>query len=468
MLTFTSVMGRFVIALGALLLAASPARADDPAPFVPGEVVVRLRLTADPHMFAAQYGSAILDSITSRNIHRLSVPPLLTEEEFLDLIDDDGRVLDVELNFIGDDINPDGSTQSIFILSFYKQFINQDAIDRIGSDLAHTKARGHGVLVVVIDSGIDPDHPLFAGRLPFGGIDLLGAGAPLDTGDGMDNDGDGLVDEMTGHGTLVAGIILRVAPEALLLPIRVLDSDGGSTTFRMIDAIYIASDLGADVINVSLGTVAPSTLLAQAVDHAADADTLVVCAAGNDAQTEVIRYPAGFSGGGVLAIAATDDADFVAPFSNIGDAVTLCAPGDPMVGPVPGGGYGRARGSSFAAPVISGVAALVRSIAPAVPIGQTRQRLLTTAVSIDDINPDEAGDLGAGRVDAAAAVGALGDPLANSADLNGDARVDIRDLYAFNAFPVDINGDGAVTSADRAALRFFIRRFESRIMAGSP
>ncbi len=450
--------GALVLALGLL---SAEVRADEPPPFVPREAVLRLS-PGTPPLAVVPAGTVVLESITSRDIHRYRVPVGLDELEWIDLVDDDARVLSAELNYIAEDTNPDGGTQSIFILQVYGDYLAQDAIDTVGADLAATRASGAGVLVAVVDSGIDPQHALFRGKLIMGVIDLINpTGSGLDVGDGLDNDGDLLIDEMVGHGTLVAGIVLRVAPQAAILPIRVLDSDGGSTSFRLADGIYTAIDRGADIINISLGTVAESSVLADAVSAAIAADRLVVASAGNDDTDQFARFPAGFSDSGVLSITATRADDLRAPFGNFGGSISLSAPGDPVVGAVPGGGYGSASGTSFSAPIVSGTAALLRSITPCVPMVQVRQRLLETAVDIDPLNPDYAGKLGSGRVDAAAALGVGGPQVPFSADINRDRRVDIEDLYLIHTRPRDVNGDGLVNLQDRRAVEAFVRRFES-------
>ena len=445
----------------AVLALCSTAVADDPPPFVPDEVVVRLAPGADAAQFAAQFGSVVLDSIASRNIHRLAVPATQPSElDFIDLIDDDNRVVGVELNFLADDRDPNGGTQSIFILAGRSAFINQGGVGAIGVDAAGARALGAGVVVAVIDTGVDPTHPVLRGSMPLGGVDLIDGGEPLDVGDGIDNDGNGIVDDFLGHGTFIAGLVLRVAPEAIILPIRVMDDEGGVTTFRMIDGIYVAIDRGADIINISMGTVAPSELLQDAVVDANAAGRLIVAAAGNEGTDQVERFPAAFDLPGLISVAATGEADKAAAFTNFGDTITISAPGANAFGPMPGGGYASASGTSYAAPLVAGAAALLRSVTPGLAMQDTRQRLLDTAVNIDGINPNLAGKLGAGRLDAAAALGIGGPALPANADLNGDRRVEIEDMYEFARAPVDLTGDGIINDDDHLALEAFVRRFE--------
>jgi subtilisin family serine protease len=162
----------------------------------------------------------------------------------------------------------------------------------------------------------------------------------------------------------------------------------------------------------------------------------------------------------VISVAATRNNDVLAPFSNFGGTVSMTAPGDPVIGPLPGGGFGSARGTSFAAPIVSGAAALLRSVTPGMPMESVRLRLLETADNIDAANPGVAGNIGSGRLDAGAALGVGGPAVLGLADLNGDRRVDIEEIYLFHRSPRDLNGDGLIDGRDLEALIGFVRRFE--------
>ncbi|MBA4120412.1 MAG: hypothetical protein C0513_06910 [Isosphaera sp.] len=450
-----------LIAWLAVWLAAPAQSVAQNPPAVPREVVVRLGPGVSAAQFAQERGSAVLGSIVSRNAHRLSVPIGLGTDDFLSSIQDDSGVVFAELNFIAADTNPGADTRSIFVASTLGEFLEQPALDSVGADGAQVVALGGGVIVAVIDSGIDVSHPFFARRVLLAPLDLIEpGGAAFDGPDGLDNDGDGLIDEAVGHGTIVAGIVGLMAPEAVIMPIRVLDSDGASTTFRLSAAVFAATDAGADVLNISLGTIAESQLLSEAIDEALAAEAVVIASAGNEGTDQAPSFPAAFSARGVLSVAATRATDVVAPFSNFGSTVTLTAPGDPVVGTAPGGQFGSAQGTSFAAPLVSGAVALLRSVAPGVPSRVIRDRLLATAVNIDATNPQLAGNIGAGRVSASAALSGAGAGLLGFADLNNDRRVNTLDLYILQSAGADIDGDGAFTSSDRAAMERFVRRFE--------
>ena len=119
---------------------------------------------------------------------------------------------------------------------------------------ANRISTGSGVTVAVLDTGVQASHPSLAGALT-AGIDIVaGDSAPDDERNGADDNGNGRVDEMAGHGTHVAGIVRTVAPGATIMPVRVLNSDGTGTTFGVAKGMFWAADHGARVVNMSLGT----------------------------------------------------------------------------------------------------------------------------------------------------------------------------------------------------------------------
>jgi subtilisin family serine protease len=171
--------------------------------------------------------------------------------------------------------------------------------------------------VAVLDTGVDAAHPLLAGRLAPGGVDFVdGDGDPADAPGGVDSDRDGQADEAVGHGTAVAGLVLAVAPEASVLPIRVLDSDGVGTAFGVARGIDLARRRGADVLNMSFGMGRLSRLVVELLDEVQERGGTLIASAGNRNVGAPPQYPAGHPD--VLGVAATDSLDRKADFSNFG------------------------------------------------------------------------------------------------------------------------------------------------------
>ncbi|WP_241695263.1 type VII secretion-associated serine protease mycosin [Streptomyces sp. C] len=236
------------------------------------------------------------------------------------------------------------------------------ALQRVMLDALWARTKGKGVRVAVIDTGVDRANPQLAGA--------------LDTGAGRDfidpKGGDGTNDTV-GHGTKVAGLIaarpqqgtgfVGLAPEATVIPIRQNDGQAtGNAVATLAQAVDHAVAKGARVINISQDTDAPLTPdseLGKAVQRALAAKAVVVASAGNDGLSgqKHRTYPAAFPG--VLAVASSDRNNERAPFSQPGDFIGVAAPGVDMVSTVPGFGQCIDNGTSFSAPYVAGVAALL-------------------------------------------------------------------------------------------------------------
>ena len=211
-----------------------------------------------------------------------------------------------------------------------------------------------------------------------------------------------------GHGTSVAGLILQVAPKATILPIRVLDSNGGGNTASVVSAIAQAVNDGANVINLSLGGTNHSGSIYKAIKNAASRGVAVICASGNTGNTKVI-YPAADAtgtdsmGDGSVSVGSINLKGHKSEFSTYGNGLELTAPGESLVSAFPGNRYSKVSGTSFSTPVVSGVLAL--ALSAGVPSNNTKtvsallQKLNDTATPPNDplIKADK---LGYGTVNA--------------------------------------------------------------------
>lgn len=206
------------------------------------------------------------------------------------------------------------------------------------------------VTVAVIDSGICAAHPDLAGRV-LSGWDYV--------------DDDANPNDVYGHGCGVSSVIAAniddatgmagIAPNAMILPLRVLNASGSGSYSDVAQAITDAANQGADVINLSLGGSASSTLLQDAVNYATSRGAIVIAAAGNDGANRAL-YPAAYPE--VISVGALDQNLNIASFSNYGAQIDVWAPGTNIVTAHLNDGYAMQNGTSFAAPIVSGIAAM--------------------------------------------------------------------------------------------------------------
>ncbi|MHC5704305.1 type VII secretion-associated serine protease mycosin [Streptomyces tirandamycinicus] len=249
------------------------------------------------------------------------------------------------------------------------------ALQRVLLDELWKQSTGKGVRVAVIDTGVDVKHPQLAPAVDAGsGRNLLDRDLKDANGDKLERGSENGTTDTVGHGTKVAGIIaarpakgtgfVGLAPEATIIPIQQNDAEGHGTAETLARAVDHAVAEGAGVINISQDTanaVEPTPVLKQAIDRALEREVVVVASAGNDGMGGNVKktYPASYEG--VLAVASSDRNNERAAFSQSGDFVGIAAPGVDIVSTVPGGGHCADNGTSFSAPYVAGVAALLKS-----------------------------------------------------------------------------------------------------------
>lgn len=248
-------------------------------------------------------------------------------------------------------------------------------LDAIGAPAAWDMATGGGIVIAVIDTGVDP-----------GELDLKHKLVP--GYDFVNRDSEPWDDQ--GHGTRIALISAAtanngyggagVAYDARVMPLKALSNTGSGTHAWIAKAIIWATDNGANVINLSIGGPYPSQTLQDAVNYAWRRGVLLVAAAGNES-SNVPVYPAAYDP--VLAVAGTTRDQQRASFSNWGDHVSVAAPGTNIF-TSHGGSHQTGSGTSLATPQVAGVAALVLSRNPGLSGGQVRDIIQTTATDLGD------------------------------------------------------------------------------------
>ncbi|PKO21351.1 MAG: hypothetical protein CVU38_15120 [Chloroflexi bacterium HGW-Chloroflexi-1] len=326
------------------------------------------------------------------------------------------------------------------------------APQQIKANLAWDLGRGSGdVVVAVVDSGVDFAHPDLAGS--------LWVNADETPGNGVDDDGNGYVDDVSGwdfvnhdnlpaddlgHGTHVSGIaaattnngvgVAGIAGGVKVLPVKVLNSSNQGTWADIAQGIIYAADQGVRAINLSLGSTSYSNTVLKAIQYAQSHGVLVIAAAGNNG-AEQLFYPAAYAG--VLAIAATSPGGARWSLSNYGSFVDLAAPGVTVYSTcwtaTAGSIYQFMSGTSMATPMVTGVAALLWSINPALTATEVSDFLTQSATDLGD--PGQDIYYGHGQVDAQAAAVLAQGALRRQDTLPPSGAVD---GYVW----IDQNGDG--------------------------
>lgn len=235
-------------------------------------------------------------------------------------------------------------------------FSNQWGLTKVSAESAWDKTKGSSsVIIAVIDTGVDLNHPDLSSKV-LTNIDY----------DFVNGDSEAQDDQ--GHGTHVAGIaaaatnnitgIAGMCPDCSILPLKVLDSSGNGNVSNIVSAINYATEKGAKVINLSLGGSGSSLTLLNAVRNAYSKGVFLACAAGN-ANTSQASYPAYYNE--CVAVAATDQNDYRASFSNYGSWVDTSAPGVNILATYWDDTYGYLNGTSMATPYVAGLAGLLFS-----------------------------------------------------------------------------------------------------------
>lgn len=382
--------------LGSALIAASCFAFASGAQAKEGEIIVELRADADIATLLVKHQLSLIGRIGTRPIYRLKVLGKAKVDDKVAALELEPEVRAAEPN-LDFDVTEPNSKNVPWAIGEPGAYVDQWALRAIRLDAAHRQTRGKGIRIAVLDSGVDARHPALAGHL-LPGFDLVdGDRDPSEKGDSAGR--------AYGHGTHVAGLLALVAPEAKIIPIRILDADGTSNTWLLAEGMLRAmdpdgdpsTDDGAHVINLSVGTLSKTKLfksvarlvtckLSRGKDAADDDDeddaasngedigvtvadsarchgfggAVVVAAAGNRGSDKVREYPAGETSKGLISVAASTSNGLLASFSNYG-WVKLAAPGEGITSTVPGGAYGTWSGTSMASPLVAGTVALVRA-----------------------------------------------------------------------------------------------------------
>jgi subtilisin family serine protease len=268
-------------------------------------------------------------------------------------------------------------------------------LPEIATETGWNVSRGStDVIVAVVDTGVQSDHPDLKGRL-VKGMNIVDPSSPPE--------------DDVGHGTHVAGIISALVNNnegvagmtwfTKIMPVKVLDSTGAGSTYSVAEGIIWATDHGANVINMSLGNYTDAQFLHDALKYAYEHGVILIAASGND-NTDRPGYPAAYPE--VFAVSATDADESRAKYSNYGDYIDVVAPGTSIPSTYPGSRYAALSGTSMASPHVAALASLVCAVNPVLSNVEVMDLLRQTAKDLG--TPGKDNDFGYGQIDVRSAL----------------------------------------------------------------
>ncbi len=434
--------------LVAVLAFSAPVQAVNQADYFAGQLVIKLSenySVSDMERYIWNTGNSELDDVFNRvdasHFYRMfphALPPVgggvdLSQIFILKYLADDSVVdLAEEISALSGVEYAEPRYKYQLLMDYNDHYIDDEG--QYGMRLIHA-SEAHDIytgdpssLIAVVDTGIDMDHEDLEGNVWQNlGEDIDNDGRITeDDANGEDDDENGSEDDFWGwdfvgddnfpddvaedggHGTHCAGIVsaetnnqsgvASIGYNCNLIIVRV-------GTGRVIDfgfeGVEYAVRAGASVISLSWGGYQRSQAAEDVIDYALDNDALVLAAAGNDDDVEIM-YPAGYAN--TMAVAATDQDDHKSDFSNYGDWVDISAPGTRILSSYLDNRYAYMNGTSMATPMVAGLAGLMRAYNPDLSAIEVWDIITDTADDIYEINEDYQGELGAGRINALAAM----------------------------------------------------------------
>jgi len=408
----------FILLTGFLAAIAQAQSLKQTARYVPGEVIVKLK--SAKALGANVSSKAVVNNLISKasnhrshlahkgqfaglNIHQFKAQDLsVPMDEIISDLSAMDEVEYAEPNYVLEKMSADTVSESYSWTQIQSLAVGTFSMTSASIQAVQAQAQvttpGAPVVVAIIDTGVDYTHSSFANAIWSNPGEIAG--------NGIDDDHNGYIDDIRGwnfaygnnnpmdddgHGTHVSGIVLGTAqdifgtppasPTLRLMPLKFLDASGSGSTSGAISAIYYAVNNGARVLNNSWGGGGYSQALEEAIAYAYNKDAVFVAAAGNNgANNDAIpMYPASYGVYNVMSVAATNDSDILASFSNYGGgSVHLSAPGVSILSTYPGNTFAYLSGTSMATPFVSGVAALMRHESPTMNSYQVRGLLLSS------------------------------------------------------------------------------------------
>ena len=336
---------------------------------------------ADFDAVLAAHGGRSQGKLRGLNVHVVTLSPGQSERDIAAKLAAHPHVKFAELDEL---VAPQGTTNDPLVG-------NEWHLTKIGAPTAWAASTGAGTIIAIIDSGVDGTHPDLAAQMVPGW-------------NFYDNNSN--TSDPYGHGTAVAGTaaaasnnaigVASVAWGARLMPVRISDASGFAYWSTIAQGLTWAADNGARIANISYA-VGSSSTIQSAAQYMRNKGGVVAVSAGNNGIAETTA-----ASGTMIIVSATDSTDARTSWSSYGNFVDLAAPGQNIYTTVAGGSYGYWWGTSFSAPIVAGVAALVKTLRPDFTAAQIEDALFSSAVDLGGAGWDPS--FGYGRVNAAEAI----------------------------------------------------------------
>lgn len=425
--------------------------------YVDSQVVCKIVQDGNPNEIAESISATILAGNDSTNTFLFGYSYDESVDTIVAILERNPDVIYVQPNFIINIFDPYQVSQPFVDISsseyeygvspvdYYEQYVD----DNLLLDSAQYITTGAGLTVAVIDGGIDNSHPIFNNQIAANSVNIIDGSNQPWVGSGI----------IGNHGTFVSGMISRALPRASILVVQAFSQSGRGTSFNIAQAIRYAVDNGADAINMSFGCDHYDQVVANEIAYANEKGLVMVAAAGN-AGLQTDRFPGSHQF--VINVAAVDSNDVKADFSNYGSTVAICAPGVNLYGPLCGGdNWGWWSGTSFAAPYVTALAAVIKSHNPEFSPDDVVSHILGKSSSIDEQNSDYVGLLGAGRVNFLASSYVIGDANYSGTVNLGDVVFVVNFVFRNGSGPIppeaaDANCDVDINIGDAVALIGYI------------
>lgn len=395
---------------------------------VPGEYIVKLRDThsarSNLSALSAELGSFVKDTIPDQNIVVIQRPTFEIQSHVIKSLSENPAVEIIEPNFIYRTrrLPNDPFLERLWGIKNSGQKDSDNVVGTVGLDVNAEKAwdittGSKDVVVAVIDTGIDYNHPDLKENLWTNEAELNGQ-------TGVDDDSNGIIDDIyganfvtaakptgnpmddQGHGSHCSGTIgavgddgkgiVGVAWNVRLMGVKFLSASGSGSLDGALKAIDYATKMGAKIMSNSWGGGGYSETLKQAIERSHAANALFVAAAGNEASNNDSNpsYPSGYDIPNILTVAAVDNRGNIASFSNFGKTkVHVGAPGVNVYSSLQGGGYDSWSGTSMATPHVSGMAVLLATHEPNLSNVEMKERIITTSRPLPSLRGKARGGL---------------------------------------------------------------------------